>query len=584
VKLSGLGVSPGIAVGRALVLRQHSFDVRFRIAPQAVERELARLAQARERSRRQIGEIKERIARAAGTEHAYLFEAQLLMLDDPMLADRAAHFIRAELMNAEWAVRLAGEELTALFDQAADPYLRERRGDVADVMGRLRLNLRPVAAALDLVSGFEGPVVLVADEVAPSIAAQMDWRRVVAFATDVGSWTYHTAILARSLHVPAVVGLHDASGRIPAGANVAVDGSSGDVIVDPSPDLLSQIESRRRRDAEADRALEEFRHGPAVTVDGVPIRLEANIELPEEASAAGQYGAEGIGLYRSEFLLIRAAGAGLVTVGEDAQYAAYREVLERMAPSRVTVRTFDVGEDELYPGSGATDPGRGVLGRRGIRLSLTHRDLFKTQLRALLRAARHGTLRIMFPFVTSALEIRAARAVLAEAVEELRARGEQVPTVPIGIMIEVPSAALTADLLATEADFFSVGTNDLIQCCLAVDRSDERVSRLYEPCHPAVLRVLRYVSRSARRAGLPLSLCGEMAAEPGALALLIGLGVTEFSMVPAAIPAAKRTIRGLRADEARRAAARALRAATVADVERVIAGLWPNRAAERSDS
>ena len=584
MKLTGLGVSPGVAVGRALVFRQHTFDIRFRVSPQAIDHELGRLQQARDRSRRQIVEIKDRIARTAGLDHAYLFEAQLLMLDDPMLADRAVHFILAEHMNAEWAVRRAGEELTALFDQTPDPYLRERKGDVADVMGRLRLNLRPQSASADILGSFEGPVVLVADELAPSTAAQVDWRRVVGFATDVGSWTYHTAILARSLHVPAVVGLHDASTRIPAGATVAVDGSSGEVIVDPSPDVLAQIGARRSRDAEAERALEEFRHGPAVTADGVRIRLEANIELPEEAVVARKYGAEGIGLYRSEFLLIRAAGAGLATVDEDAQYAAYRTVLEQMAPERVTVRTFDVGEDDLYPGSGAADLRRGVLGRRGIRLSLAHRDLFKTQLRALLRAARHGALRIMFPFVSGAEEIRAARAVLADAVDDLRARGDTPPAVPVGIMIEVPSAALTADLLAADADFFSVGTNDLIQCCLAVDRSDDRVSRLYEPCHPAILRVLRHVSRSARRAGLPLSLCGEMAAEPGALALLIGLGVTEFSMVPTAIPMAKRVIRDLRADEARRVAAKALRAATVADVKRAVEAMRFTHNARRSDS
>jgi phosphotransferase system enzyme I (PtsI) len=583
VKLTGLGVSPGVAVGRALVFRQHTFDIRFRVSPQAIDHELGRLQQARDRSRRQIVEIKDRIARTAGSDHAYLFEAQLLMLDDPMLADRAVHFIRAEHMNAEWAVRRAGEELTALFDQTADPYLRERKGDVADVMGRIRLNLRPQSASAQIPGSVEGPVVLVADELAPSTAAQVDWRRVVGFATDVGSWTYHTAILARSLHVPAVVGLHDASTRIPAGATVAVDGSSGEVIVDPSPDLLAQIDAWRSRDVEAERALEEFRHGPAVTADGVRIRLEANIERPEEVVVARKYGAEGIGLYRSEFLLIRGAGAGLATVDEDAQYAAYRTVLEQMAPERVTVRTFDVGEDDLYPGSGAAHLSRPVLGRRGIRLSLAHPDLFKTQLRALLRAARHGALRIMFPFVSGAEEIRAARAVLAGAVDDLRARGDTPPAVPVGIMIEVPSAALTADLLAADADFFSVGTNDLIQCCLAVDRSDDRVSRLYEPCHPAVLRVLRHVSRSARRAALPLSLCGEMAAEPGALALLIGLGITEFSMVPTAIPMAKRVIRDLRADEARRAAAKALRAATVADVERAVEAVRFTHNARRSD-
>lgn len=565
-----MGVSPGVAVGRAIVFRQHTFDVRFRVPSEALNRELARLEQARDRSRQQLREIKERIARSAGPDHAYLFEAQLLMLDDPMLVDRAAAFIREERVNAEWAVRRAGEELTALFDEAADPYLRERRGDVADVTGRLRLNLRPQSAPAELLQSVGGPLVVVADELVPSTAAQLDWRHIVGFVTDVGSWTYHTAILARSLQIPAVVGLHNASARIPGGATIAVDGTTGDVIVDPSAEELEQASTRRTHQVAAERALDEYRHLPAVTLDGARIRLEANIERPDEVGVARDHGAEGIGLYRSEFLLIRAADATLVAAAEDAQYEVYRALVERMAPGRVTVRTFDVGEDELYPGSGAAETSRGVLGLRGIRLSLAHRDLFRTQLRALLRAARHGSLRVMFPFVTGADEIQAARAVMEEAAAELRARGESPPPIPVGIMIEVPSAALTADLLAAEADFFSVGTNDLIQCCLAVDRTDDRVSQLYEPRHPAVLRILRHVSRSARRSGIPLALCGEMAADPGALALLVGLGVTEFSMVPTAIPLAKRVIRSLRADDACRAAARALRGRTVADVERAV--------------
>ena len=570
MKLRGLGVSPGVAVGRALVFRQRTFDVRCRVSPEGTERELARLEQARELSRQQLREIRDRIARSAGPDHAYLFEAQLLMLDDPMLVERAAAFIREDRLNAEWAVRRAAEELTALFDEAADPYLRERRGDVADVTGRLRLNLRPRSAPTEILRGVEGPLVLVADELAPSTAAQIDWRRVIGFATDVGSWTYHTAILARSLHIPAVVGLHDASARILAGATVAIDGTTGDVFVDPSSGELEQVQAQRTRQAAAERVLDEYRHLPAVTLDGVRVRLEANIELPDEVAVARAHGAEGIGLFRSEFLLVRAAGMTPIAAAEDAQYDVYRSLVERMAGGRVTVRTFDVGEDELYPGSGAADTSRGVLGLRGIRLSLAHRDFFKTQLRALLRAAGHGSLRVMFPFVTGADEIRAARAVMAEAAEELRVRGASPPPVPVGIMIEVPSAALTADLLAAEADFFSVGTNDLIQCCLAVDRTDDRVSRLYEPRHPAVLRILRLVSRSARRSGIPLALCGEMAADPGTLVLLVGLGVTELSMVPSAIPLAKQVIRGLRADDARRAAGRALRGRTVADVERAI--------------
>lgn len=571
MRLNGLGVSPGIAVGRALVFRQHAFDVRYRVAASAVEAELARLAEARARARAQLADIRDRVARAAGADHADLFEAQLLMLDDPMVAGRADTLVRDDRINAEWAVRQAGEELTRLFDDAEDRYLRERKGDVADVIGRLRMNLRLASGGpADLFPSVEGPFILVADELAPSLAAQLDWRQVVGFATDVGSWTYHTAILARSLHVPAVVGLHDASARIRADTPLAVDGTTGEVLVDPSRDDLARLETRRDSRVAYERSLDEYRLLPAVTLDGVRIRLDANIGLPEEAATARAWGAEGIGLYRSEFLLAGRGDGTLVAADEAAQYAAYRTILEAMAPGAVTVRTFDVREQELYPNGAAADGGTGVLGLRGIRLSLAHRDLFQTQLRALLRAARHGALRIMFPFVSGVDEIRAARAVLAAAAEDLRARGEAPPPVPVGVMIEVPSAALTADLLAAEADFFSVGTNDLIQCCLAVDRADDRVSQLYEPRHPAILRILRHVARAARRAGRPLSLCGEMAADPGTLALLIGLGVTDFSMAPTAVPLAKRVVRALRVDEARRASARALRAATIDEVAQAL--------------
>jgi len=570
VKLTGLGVSPGVAFGRALVFRHHAFDVRYRVPAPAVDAELARLETARARARRQLAEIKDRVARVAGPDHAYLFEAQLLMLDDPMIRGRAEALVRDERLNAEWAVRQAGEELTRLFDEAEDHYLRERKGDVADVIGRLRLNLKPDSAGpADLVRSVGGPLVIVADELAPSLAAQVDWRQVVGFVTDVGSWTYHTAILARSLHVPAVVGLHDASSRIHAGAPVAVDGTSGEVWVDPSAGETAELEARQTRRTAYERSLDAYRQLPAVTLDGLRIRLDANIELPDEAASARQWGAEGIGLYRSEFLLAARGDGTLQAADEDTQYAAYRSILEAMAPGTVTVRTFDVRERALYP-NGLAEGGDGALGLRGIRLSLAHGDLFRVQLRALLRAAPHGALRIMFPFVIGVDEVRAARRLLAEAADDLRARGESPPAVPVGVMIETPSAALTTDLLAAEADFFSVGTNDLIQCCLAVDRTDDRVSRLYEPRHPAVLRILRYVARTARRARRPLSLCGEMAADPGALLLLIGFGVTDFSMAPSALPAAKQIVRAIRIDEARRAAARALKASTVDEVTRAI--------------
>jgi phosphoenolpyruvate-protein phosphotransferase (PTS system enzyme I) len=564
MRLTGIGVSPGVAMGRALVFKQRARDVRFRVPDRDIPREVARLEAARERSREQLRDIRTRIARIAGAEHAYLFDAQLLMLDDPMLVERAAAFVRDERLNPEWALRRAGDELSAVFDDADDPYLRERKGDIADVVGRLALNLRGRATGpTDLIGDLDGPFLLIADNLAPSVAAQVDWRQVAGFATDAGSWTYHTAILARSLHVPAVVGLHDASARIPPGATVAIDGTSGEVLVDPPAAALQQFQERRKRRAAYERSLDEFRQRPAVTRDGLAIRLEANIERLEDIARAREYGASGIGLYRSEFLV----GSGPVeAVSEERQYAVYRAMLEQMAPDRVTIRTFDVSSDQLAGQGNAEDGAPERLTLRGIRLSLAHREPFRRQLRALLRAARHGQLRVMFPFVSGVEELRAARALAAEVRHELGA--EAPANVPIGVMIEVPSAALTADLLAEEADFFSIGTNDLIQYCLAVDRTDDRVSHLYEPLHPAILRAIRLTVRAARRRRLPLSVCGEMASDPALLALLVGFGITEFSMAPSAVPVAKRVLAELDAGTTRAAVGRALRCRTAQEVER----------------
>jgi phosphotransferase system enzyme I (PtsI) len=570
MRMTGLGVSPGIGIGKALVIKRGTRDLRFRVPAWLVDRELERLDSARTKSRQQVEQIKQRIAASAGAEHAYLFDAQLLMLDDEMLVDRAAETIRIERLNAESALQRALEHISGIFDQAQDPYLRERKGDVDDVVGRLMMNLRAAGDPTDLFNELEGPLVLVAHEVTPSVIAQLDWQRLAALVTDAGSWTNHTAILARSLHVPAVAGLHQASTIVAPGTLLAVDGTTGEVLIEPDAETLEQIEDRRRRRQAFELALDEYRGLPAVTEDGVEIRLEANIETPDDTARARERGAEGIGLFRSEFLLSTVADGGLVSLSEEAQYAAYRRLVENAAPRRVTVRTFDVSEGQLRREPLTGDGSRSPMGMRGVRLTLAAEDVFQAQLRALLRAAAHGPLRIMFPFVSGLEELRAARAAVAHAAESLRARGEPAPDVPIGIMIELPSAALTADLLASEADFFSIGTNDLIQYCMAVDRTDDRVSRLYEPLHPAILRAIRLVVRAGRRARIPVAVCGEMAADPLLLTLLVGLGLRELSMASTAIPLAKRVIRGMRATDARTAASRALVARTAAEVEQAL--------------
>ena len=572
-RLTGIGVSPGVVAGRAVILIQRAQVLRYQIAPARLERELARLEQSRMRAREQLVDIRARVARRRGPELASLFDAQLLMLDDPMLVPRAAAIIRLQRVNAEWAIQQVFHEFSAVFDEVADPYLRERKGDVSDLVGRLKMNLRHgVATTRDLLRQVEESSVLIADELTPSLAAQVDWTKIRGFATDAGSRTYHTAILARSLDVPAVVGLHNASRLIQAGQLVVIDGGGNEIVVDPDEEVLARVASSAVDRRPAGTA-EPPRHGPVTTADGARIRLGANIEFPDDLAAARYAGAEGIGLYRSEFLL----GGGSAGVGENEQYEIYRAMLEGMAPGTVTIRTFDVDEDQLTRRSAQQSLAGGWIapegrasrqGLRGLRLSLTRPELFQVQLRALLRAARHGSLRIMFPFVSGVEQLREARRMIAEATAELARRGEPVPEVPVGVMIEIPAAAYTADLLAREVDFFTIGTNDLIQYCLAVDRADERVSRLYEPLHPAILRVIVMVRRAAGRRGIPVSLCGEMASDPALLTLLVGLGLTEFSMTPGAIGVARQVLGEVRRDDLRALARRVLLLPTAEEIDR----------------
>lgn len=573
-RLKGIGVSEGVAVGPALVAIQRTQVLRFPIAAERVVRELSALERARARSHEQLQQIRSRLASTRGPDLAAIFDAQLLILEDPLLVGRAATLVRDERVNAEWAIQRAVEELGAVFNEVADPYLHERKGDVHDVAGRLRMNLRDEkGSARDLLSDLETPCVLIADELTPSVVAQLEWTRIRGFATDAGSRTYHTAILARSLGVPAVVGLHDVSVRIPPQAWVIVDAENGEVIINPTPDLRHEAEARMRL-ARSRVVMSRGGEGPAETSDGVRVRLEANIERLTDVSAALATGAEGIGLYRSEFLL---AGGSPELVDEDEQYRVYRRLVEEMASRPVTIRTYDVDErqfvrplvDAALDARWFPDAERpsGHAGLRGIRFGLAQPEIFKAQLRALLRAAAHGQLRIMFPFVSALHEVRAARALIDETKRELETRGIKVPPVPVGIMIEVPSAAFTASILAREVDFFTIGTNDLIQYTLAVDRTDERVSDRYEPLHPAVLRLLRQVRRGAARQRIPVSVCGEMASDPLLLRLLLGCGLNHFSMTPGAIPLARRVVQETSAAEMTRIAAHVLTLATVEEIE-----------------
>jgi phosphotransferase system enzyme I (PtsI) len=560
VELRGTPVSPGIAVGQALLLDQQRAPVfRLVLPPDQVEREVERLKRAVTASRKQLQAIKDRLSHEVGMPHAYIFDAHLLMLEDPLLLDRTLGVIREEHVNAEWALRTVSEKLRELFDEFTDAYLRERSTDLDDVLGRIQLNLAGENDAPSLAR-LPGTFVLVAADLGPSEAAEMDWERILAVVTDAGSSTYHTAILARSLGIPAVVALRDATRRIPPGSLVVVDGSRGEVVVEPSGPVLEAFRATQERERREEERLQGTRHLPAVTRDGVAVRLRANVEFTEEAATAVVYGAEGIGLFRSEYLLGRARR----WPSEDEQVDAYRRLLDQMRPHPVTVRTWDVGLEELAPGSPSSrNP---ALGERAIRLVRRNPEPFRVQLRALLRAAAHGPLRIMFPFAGGPGDVRLALDLLAEARAGLRHEG--VPhgeDVPVGVNLEVPSAALVADLLAPLVDFFSIGTNDLIQYLLAVDRADPRVAGLYEPLHPAVLRTIAEIVRQGEAHEVPVSLCGEMAADPLHAVLLVGLGVRDLSMTPAAIPRVKAALRAVRAEQAQELARHALSTGTAAE-------------------
>jgi phosphotransferase system enzyme I (PtsI) len=582
-RITGLGVSPGVAWGPAALMLQRHPALRYGIAAAHVARERARLDQARATSAAQLQAIRARVSQHAGADLASLFEAQLLMLDDDLLVPRALRIVEADRVNAEWALDQAFDEFCGVFAAVGDEYLRERRGDVADVVGRLRRNLLPPAAGgMRVLADLAAPAVLVADELAPSVAAQLDPAMILGLALETGSRTHHSAILARSLGIPAVAGAAAVTRQIRPGTLVLVDGDAGAVVVDPPADLLEQARARREKRSATAATPVPLASGPTATADGVAVRFLANIERLDEVDAARKAGAEGIGLFRSEFLL---GGRAVEAFDEDAQYRVYRDLVEGMAPHPVTIRTFDIDESQA---SGGADAGqnderpareaglsRGPLGLRAIRLSLGRRDVFGTQLRALARAGRHGSARVLLPFVSSVDELREARAAMQAAAHEVEGGGRRLSPMPIGIMIEVPSAALTVDLLAAEADFFSIGTNDLIQYCLAVDRADGRVAGLFDPLHPAILRVIRTVIQLARPRGRRVALCGEMAADPGALLLLLGLGVTEFSMSPAAIPEARDLVRRVAMSAARRVAARAVGMATSREIGALVAARFP---------
>jgi len=563
----GVGVSPGIAIGRAVIVEKRVAQVyRIPIREEDVESEVRRFNESLDKTRVELLDLKQKVSRSMGDEYAQIFEAHAMIVSDASFADKVTQKIEEEQVNAEWALAEVQEELQARFESFEDDYLRERSADVKDVAERVLVNLQGIAH--HELSEIDHDVIIIADDLTPSDTVHFNRRPVVGFVTEVGGRTSHTSIIAKSLFMPAVIGVPRLTKIVDSDETVIVDGYEGTVVVNPTPAMVQEYLSRVSRHEEAELKLLENRDLPATTKDHHKISLLANIELVEELDDALKVGAEGIGLYRSEFLYI-ATSPDLPT--EEEHFNIYRRLAEATAPNWCIIRTFDLGGKKLarqIMGSTEDNP---VLGLRALRLCMQHRGMFKTQLRALLRASAHGKIKIMFPLVSGVQELRQVKTLVREIRMELDA--ENIPynrELQIGIMIEVPSAAVIADLLATEADFFAIGTNDLIQYSLAIDRSNEKVSYLYEPLHPAILRLVKGVIDAGKRAGIPVEMCGEMAADPIYAIVLLGLGLEIFSMNPSSIPVIKNVIRSVRYKDCRRIAELALNKKTAQEIEEFV--------------
>src|SRR6059036_3277080 len=546
IRFEGAGVSPGIARGRVHVARDELEEVvRYRIAPSQVADEIGRFEAALIRTRMQILEMQQRIAESIGAKDAAIFDAHLLVVEDRTLIDEVLRKLQTDLCNVESVFQEVATRYAQTLSKIDDPYLRERALDIQDVTKRVIRNLQGKAPKSFLA--LSELHILVAHNLTPSDTASINRANVLGIATDLGSRTSHAAILARSLNIPAVVGLHDITAKLETGQHVLVDGSDGLLIVNPAPETIghyAELESRRARVV---AQLKELRTTRSTTRDGRHIVLSANIELPEDVEAVAANGAEGIGLYRTEFLYLNRT----TLPTEEEQYETYRRVAERVSPDPLIIRTFDLGGDKLAPGAtDVTDELNPFLGWRAIRFCLENIDIFKTQLSAILRASTVGNVKIMFPMISGLDELRRAVEVLAECKEELcKAKIDIADKIEVGAMIEIPSAAISANVLAREVDFFSIGTNDLIQYALAVDRVNEKIAHLYEPTHPAVLRLLKMIADAAHANKIWVGVCGEMARDVVLIPILLGLGIDELSVGARSVPRVKMAVRSLAVPE-----------------------------------
>jgi len=560
----GIAASPGIAIGRVYILEKEDFCIlKYRIKKDEIGTEIKRFEEAVYQSKKQLREIEKKVREKLGKDLAYIFQAHLHILEDPLLIGETIDRIKRERVNVEMALRETYRGFPQKFALVQSELFQERFRDVEDLGERILRNLLDYPSTS--LSNLKEDIIVISSDLSPSDTASLQKDRVLGFATDIGGPTSHTAIMARSLKIPAVVGLGDITKKVKPGSLIILDGNRGIVIVNPTAVQIKKYQKRREEFVLYRKKLETLRSLPPITLDGREVELASNIAGPEEIDLAIKDKTEGVGLYRTEYLYMNRKKLP----DEEEQLEAYKKIAEKIAPYSVIIRTLDLGGDKFlyhFPAPKQINP---FMGWRGIRLSLEKVDIFKTQLRAILRAGSYGKVKLMYPLISGVEELKKANRILSQVKQELRQ--EKIPfdnKIEVGAMIEVSSAAIMADLLAKEVDFFSLGTNDLIQYTLAVDRINEKVAYLYQPLHPAILRVIHHTIRAAHREDIWVGACGEMASDPLCMAILLGLGIDELSVTPRSLLEIKKVIRGITWEETQKVASHLLNLSTANQVKR----------------
>ena len=573
MEFQGIGVSAGIIIGKAFRLEKESYDIKPTwIGDHEVEQEVERFLAAISASKDQLLMIRKRVESLADNEHLHIIDAHLMILEDQMLVNETVEYIRRHRLSAEWSLKRVLDKLKEQFERLEDPYFKERKDDLTHIGNRVFNNL--LGFSHNNLAELREDVIVVAHDLSPADTANMRKERVIAFVTEVGSKTSHTAIMAHSLEIPAVVGVTGIYDAVKTGESLIVDGITGLVHVSPPQETFITYLDRQRQFKYYERELQKIKDLPAVTTDNKKVTLMANIEFINEVKVVLERGGEGIGLYRTEFLYMNR----YYLPSEAEHFRAYKMLVEQIAPYPAVIRTLDIGGDKFISQLDIYDELNPVLGLRAIRLCLEHVDLFKTQLRAILKASHYGKIKIMYPMISGLDELRSANAVLDEVKAELRQEGTPFDeNIPVGIMIEIPSAAITSDILAEEAAFFSIGTNDLIQYSIAIDRVNKNVAYLYEPLHPAILRLISMVIKAAHAKGISAGMCGEMASDPKYTLLLLGLGLDQYSTNADALLKIKKIIRSVSFAEAQEIAQQALSYSSAAETEKFIATLMESR-------